>query len=100
MTMDNFLSTLAASLVSIVATWFFAWLYYRRAGNELQGEVRELRRLTNLILRALENAGFVKINRDESTNPLGFIFEAQVSLVAGSSLKAGGSAETTFTPAQ
>ena len=98
--MPNFLSTLAATLISIVATWFFAWLYYRRAGNELQRETEELRRLTNLILRAMENAGFVKINRDASGRPLGFIFEAQVTFGAGPSLKTGGSAETTSTPAQ
>ena len=69
--MAGFVSTLAATLVSIAATWFFAWLYYQRAGNELRQEAQELRRLTGLILVGLQNAGLVEVRWDKVGKPIG-----------------------------
>jgi hypothetical protein len=60
--MENFLSTLAATLIGVAATWFFGWWYYLRAGDELQRAARELRRLTTLILTRLRDAGVIRAN--------------------------------------
>ena len=67
----NFFSTLAATLIGVAATWFFAWWYYRRAGDELGRESAELRRITTLILTALEGAGLAEVKWDHSGSPLG-----------------------------
>jgi len=76
--MSNFKSTLIGVLVGGVITWLLAWYYYRRASEELKEESAELRRLNNLMLRGMENAGWVKLNKDESGNVAGFIIEGQL----------------------
>ena len=60
----------AATLVSMVVgagvTWLVAWLYYRRAGSELRAEAAELRRLTTVVLDALEAGGLAELTREGS----------------------------------
>ncbi|MBA5689145.1 hypothetical protein [Rugamonas apoptosis] len=62
-----------------LVTWFFSWLYYARAGRELQQEAGELRRLNGVLLRGLENAGLMKVARDDQGNATGLIIEAEVT---------------------
>jgi hypothetical protein len=38
-------------------TWFVAWFYYKKAGDELKAEASRLQRTTELILRWLEAKG-------------------------------------------
>lgn len=59
--MGNFVSVLVGAAV----TWFAAWWYYRRAGEELREEARDLQRLTTLVLHALHNAGIADVNWTE-----------------------------------
>ena len=79
------ISTLIGTGIGVVfggiITWWVARLYYkkaaddlREAGNNLRDEAKELRRLTNMVLRGLESADLVTINRDESNNPIGVNF--------------------------
>jgi Tfp pilus assembly protein PilW len=83
------LSTLFGGLV----TWWVARRYYKKAGDERRAEAQELRRFPNLILRALENAGWVQVNRDGNGKPLGLIFDEQTNLTATANLEADGSAD-------
>lgn len=46
----NLLSTLISVVIGVIATWVFAWLYYKRAGDELKREAMKLRKATHLIL--------------------------------------------------
>jgi hypothetical protein len=47
----NFLSIPIVGLaISIAATWLFAWLYYKKAGDELKAEAERLRILNEHLL--------------------------------------------------
>lgn len=48
-------SLLVGSLVSGCLTWFFAWWYYKSAGEELRNEAAQLHRATSTIVYFLEN---------------------------------------------
>ena len=51
-------------------TWFAAWWYYRKAGNELRVEAKELRKISKMILRWQEVDGKnIKLVRDEDGEP-------------------------------
>jgi len=58
-----------------IITWFVAWHYYKREGEELRHEAKELRKLNSMILIALEKQGWVKLNQDQDGNITGFVFE-------------------------
>jgi hypothetical protein len=38
-------------LIGTVATWFFAWYYFKRAGDELRREARVLQQQSNSLLQ-------------------------------------------------
>ena len=53
-------------------TWLFAWLYYKKAGDELKVEATRLQRTTELILRWLEASGEnVSVIRQPDGTPTG-----------------------------
>jgi hypothetical protein len=54
-------TTVVSLVIGGAISWFAAHKYYVRAGNELRVEAGELRRLTTLVLRALEAGGVAKI---------------------------------------
>lgn len=56
--------TLIGCLIGSAITWFFSWFYYKKAGDELQKEARNLKTQTQLILVALEQGGLVELQRD------------------------------------
>ena len=41
-------------LVGALITWAVAYVYYKRAGDELRGETAELRKLMTIMLTAME----------------------------------------------
>jgi hypothetical protein len=53
-----------------IITWKVAKVYYERASVEFSKETALLRTMVNGLGRALEDAGMVKIKRDESGNIL------------------------------
>lgn len=70
------ISILSNPLASVAAgaliTWFAAWYYYKRAGEELKQEAARLKKTTELILRWLENKGEnIEVIRDETGAPKG-----------------------------
>jgi hypothetical protein len=67
------MSPLASSIIStaagIVATWFFAWIYYRKAGEELKREAQalreesgKLREWNRFLMISLQNNGLIDLN--------------------------------------
>ena len=69
--MDNFVTATLQSpyfaLVSLVTgslvTWLFAWLYFKKAGDDLRREAAQLRKKTDLIIYCLTNPG-VKVSAE------------------------------------
>ncbi len=85
-------------IFSIVASVFLgglvgtliAWRFEKKASEELRFEAQELRRLTLLVLRALEEGGIATLTRDERGTICGFVLGGSARLEATSSLDASG----------
>ncbi len=73
--MITVLSTIIGVLVGILGTWSVAARYYRLAGQGLATEAAELRRLSTLILRGLEEGGVVTLSRDASGRIIGLVIQ-------------------------
>jgi hypothetical protein len=70
------LYNIVSVLIGAGIAWLAAWLYYKKSGDKLTQEATELRRLTNLVLHGLEDAGLVKLNRDPTSRKItGLIVE-------------------------
>jgi hypothetical protein len=82
------LSTLTSTLISVGATWLFAWLYYKRAGDELQREAALQRRIANALGRGLHNGGIIDGIFDADGNLIGLSIKAAASLTARATLTA------------
>ena len=68
-----------STLIGGLITWLVARRYYKKAGNELRAEAKELQRLNGILLRVMEAVGLTEISRDESGKPLGLKFTLQVN---------------------
>jgi hypothetical protein len=82
------METLISIVIGAVITWFFSWLYYAKSGKQLVQEAAKLRQLNELLLRGMENAGLMKIARDESGQPTGLVIELEAHIGASSSMSA------------
>jgi hypothetical protein len=67
-------------------TWWVSWRYYRKAGKDLAIETASLRRLNEIILHAMEDAGMVKLNLDGSFKIIGRVIEARAVFESRSTL--------------
>lgn len=74
--------TLASMIVGAVVTWLVARHYYVQAARELAQEAADLRHLTTLVLRGIENAGLVELNRDSSGRITSLSLASDVTLSA------------------
>ena len=76
----DWLNNLTAGLVSggIVSLFF-----YLLSGRQLAREAARLRQLTTLIIRGMEEAKFVRFNRDAAGEPIGVIFERNIVDIMG-----------------
>jgi hypothetical protein len=75
-------------LIGAGVAWLGTWLYYKKAGDQLRQEATELRRLTNLVLHGLEDAGLVELKRDTSGKIIGLMIRASAKLSGVGSLSA------------
>ena len=67
---DVLIHPLTSLLIGAGITWFFAWRYYKKAGDELKAESERLYKLSHIILRWLENNGKdIEVIRDQAGNP-------------------------------
>jgi hypothetical protein len=70
-----FLSTLVGGVI----TWAVSRAYYVRASKDLSAEANNLKQLTTLMLRGMEEAGLAKFSRDEKGNIQGLVFDLSIS---------------------
>jgi hypothetical protein len=75
-------------LIGGAITWLISWLYYKKAGDKLKQEAVELRRLTNLILRSLGNAGIVELAKAGYGEPTGIRIKGTSQLVGQARMSA------------
>jgi len=79
-------SVVAGGVITLLCSWFFYW----KAAKELTSETAELRRLTTLVLRGVEEGGLAELNRDESGRITGLILKGRASLRGRASMSARG----------
>ena len=69
--------SVAVNLLSValggLITYSVSRMFYGLAATELKNESAELRRLTTLVLSAMEHAGLVSLARDEAGRITGFV---------------------------
>lgn len=87
-------------LLGVIAGGLITWLvsrhYYKRAGDELREEAKALRNQTRIILLALEDMGYVTLNKDEHGNIEGRLADVRVNI--SPSLNAGGNLKLRESP--
>ena len=87
-------SALSGVLIGALVTWFAAWWYYRKAGNELRDEASKLRQSTDLVLYCLTNKDAkVSANYDKSGRVSGLTVSAAGVASATSQASATGTAQ-------
>ena len=84
-------SVVVGVVVGGVITLLCSWLFYLKAAKGLKSEAAEVRRLTTLVLRGMEEAGLAELNQDKSGKITGLV------LKDGASLKGRGSASARAT---
>jgi hypothetical protein len=80
------LQNLMFTFVGILFGGLITWFYYKRSGNELATEAARLQRLLTIILNAMEDAAFVKLNRDHSGEIKGRVIPLSATLVGGTQM--------------
>ncbi len=69
---------LVGILAGSVVTWFFAWLYYKRAGDELRTEAQAVHMCTAAILYYMEHPDAkIEVQRDDRGRAVGLIVRAE-----------------------
>lgn len=71
----NVISTVASMIFGGLITGLVAKHYYVRASKDLINETNALRHQVVMVLRAMENAGLAKLNRDGQGNVIGLRFD-------------------------
>jgi len=60
--------------IGSAVTWFAAWYYFKRAGDQLRRESQTLQAATRAIIYILENPGAnITVQRDDAGNVMGLI---------------------------
>ncbi|MEK6735477.1 MAG: hypothetical protein AABY47_02815, partial [Pseudomonadota bacterium] len=54
-----FNNSVVATLVPVLITWFLAWKYYKKAGDELKAEAELLRKASMAIVLWFNKAGYL-----------------------------------------
>jgi len=79
---ESLIITITGTLIGIFAggliTWAVSRHYYWRASQELTAEAAEIRRLNVLMLRGMEHAGWIELNRDPTGKITGFHLRIQL----------------------
>jgi hypothetical protein len=71
-------NTIISTVVGGVISAFFSWILDWLGGRGLAKEAKRLHDLNVLLLRAFEEAGLARINRDASGQPIGLVLEGAV----------------------
>jgi hypothetical protein len=70
------ISMIVGGVISALISWFFYWL----SGRGFATQVQLLRDLNELQLRALEEAGLVRVNRDALGHPIGLVLQGAATM--------------------
>lgn len=76
--LQNLMFTLGGVLLGGLITWF----YYKKSGNDLA----RLRRLSTIILNAMEDGGPLRLNRDQSGEIQGRVIPLSGTLEGGTTM--------------
>jgi len=71
----TFLVGILGVATGAIITWQVASQYYERASRELKSETQALRGLTQMILRAMQDAGLARVRKDEKGKMDDFIID-------------------------
>ena len=81
MSSESILSTVVGVISGSVVTWFAAWYYYKKAGDELLLESQKLKQTSDLILYKLQFPDTpTQLKRNEKGEVVGLIVEASVKM--------------------
>lgn len=70
------MQTLVSLLVGSAVTWFVAWFYFKRAGDQLASEAKSLHAATGAIIYFLENPGAkATVRRDANGRVEGLVVQ-------------------------
>ena len=72
----TFLLGILGVATGAIITWQVASQYYERASRELKSETQALRGLTQMILRAMQDAGLARIRKDEKGKMDHFVIDS------------------------
>jgi hypothetical protein len=75
-------------VLGTLSTWYVSRFYYKKSGDDLIKEAARLRHLSNIMLNAMEDAKLVRLNRDQSGEPVGRIVELSAKF-EGSTIMGG-----------
>ena len=79
-------SNLTFTFVGVLFGGLITWFYYKRSGNELATEAARLQGLLTIILNAMEDSAFVKLNRDHSGEIKGRVIPLSATLAGGTQM--------------
>ena len=81
------MGTVVSCLVGVVAGGFITWWtsrsYYLKSSKDLLNESQELRRLNQIMLLGMENAGFIDLSKDASGKITGLNVKTSVPSIQG-----------------
>ena len=66
----SIVTTVLSVIVGSLITAYFSWRYYLKASADLTKEADNLRSLTIMLMRLLDQAGVIPIKWDKNGNPL------------------------------
>jgi hypothetical protein len=80
--------TLASNIFGAATTWLFAWLYYKKAGDELKQEAEQLKTISRGVVYMLEHPeAKIEVTRDDAGNLTGLRVSSSGSAEAGSTVQ-------------
>ena len=81
MSSETILSTVIGVLSGSLVTWFAAWFYYKKAGDELLVESQKLKQTSDLILYKLQYPDTpTQLKRNEKGEVVGLIVEMSAKM--------------------
>ena len=83
------LLTVGSMIIGAAISAYLANHYYEKATKDLLAQVNLLKGQNNIMLRSMESAGMVTLNRDNNGNITGIVHFASGNLVAGPATVAG-----------
>jgi hypothetical protein len=76
---DLVIGALLGGVISGLTTWYFSWLYFKKAADQSKMDFAKLQTTNNLVLRWLENKGVgVRVVKDADGNPISLSIDESI----------------------